>query len=385
FGTNTGCFTDAFTASLLAGNGYGSRATINKDTESVQNNGMTGGFTETGHTWNIGDAVTLYMQAVIDNDTVEYYVSNTGFNSLTKVIQINLRTYFQNVPTTGPDNETTWEGASKNRFPAETGLMKVGVYKFGDGGNAATFSEISVKYEGYHTDKTAVAAKEATCTEEGNIAHQTCDICGEHFDMQGNPVSAESVIIAKTPLTKVEAVEATCAHAGNKAYYKCDDCGKCFSDSNGNTQIEASSVILPALPHAMRKLDAQQSTCKTAGNIEYYHCEDCDKYYSDQSGTNEITLQEATLPLAAHTLEKIEGTSSTKEEAGNIEYYKCSECGKYFRDAEGKTEITLAQTVTPKKVSGCHSALGSVTGVGMAIAALAACVCVVTFRKKRSA
>ena len=38
-------------------------------------------------------------------------------------------------------------------------------------------------------------------------------------------------------MTKVQAVAATCTEDGNEAYYKCSECGKYFSDEAGNTEI----------------------------------------------------------------------------------------------------------------------------------------------------
>lgn len=52
-----------------------------------------------------------------------------------------------------------------------------------------------------------------------------------------------------------------------------------------------------------------------------------------------------TLDLAAHKLTKTEAKDAKCEEAGNIEYWTCSVCGKYFSDANGTTEIKLADIV----------------------------------------
>ena len=35
-------------------------------------------------------------------------------------------------------------------------------------------------------------------------------------------------------------------------------------------------------------ISAKAATEDTEGNIEYWHCLDCDKYYSDKDGINEI-------------------------------------------------------------------------------------------------
>ncbi|WP_156947303.1 Ig-like domain-containing protein [Ruminococcus sp. NK3A76] len=50
-----------------------------------------------------------------------------------------------------------------------------------------------------------------------------------------------------------------------------------------------------------------------------------------------------------HTLTKVDGYDSTCTETGIKEHYECSDCGKLFADAEGKTELTEADIVIPKK------------------------------------
>ena len=45
------------------------------------------------------------------------------------------------------------------------------------------------------------------------------------------------------------------------------------------------------------------------------------------------------------SVQKIEAKQPTETEDGNIEYYICNGCGKIYKDAKGKTEIKLADTV----------------------------------------
>ena len=54
-------------------------------------------------------------------------------------------------------------------------------------------------------------------------------------------------------------------------------------------------------------------------------------------------------PAHTHDMTKIDPTEPTCTAEGNIEYWYCEDCGKYFRDAEGKTEITKEDTVLPMK------------------------------------
>lgn len=52
----------------------------------------------------------------------------------------------------------------------------------------------------------------------------------------------------------------------------------------------------------------------------------------------------------AHSLTKIAAKDSTLTATGNIEHYKCKLCGKLFKDAAGKNEISAASTVVAKKI-----------------------------------
>lgn len=49
--------------------------------------------------------------------------------------------------------------------------------------------------------------------------------------------------------------------------------------------------------------------------------------------------------LVPHKLTKTEEKAATCTENGNTAYWTCSECDKYFADADGKTEVALADTV----------------------------------------
>ena len=107
---------------------------------------------------------------------------------------------------------------------------------------------------------------------------------------------------------------------------------------------------LPAIEagHKLVKTEAKAATCQAEGNIEYYTCSICGKIFSDAAGTTEIDQKDTVTPKAAHKLDKTEKKDATHFADGNIEYYTCSVCGKLFSDADGKNEITQAQTVIGK-------------------------------------
>ncbi len=80
----------------------------------------------------------------------------------------------------------------------------------------------------------------------------------------------------------------------------------------------------------------------------------------DTDGDGKITVADALsiLRIAAklieplvigctHNLNMVDESAPTCTEDGNIEYWVCSKCGKYFRDKEGNNEISLEDTVVP--------------------------------------
>lgn len=65
-------------------------------------------------------------------------------------------------------------------------------------------------------------------------------------------------------------------------------------------------------------------------------CEICGKIYGSLDPNNHANLKH------------IDAKAATAAEEGNIEYWHCGDCNKYFSDAAAKTEITRADTVTAK-------------------------------------
>ena len=215
-----------------------------------------------------------------------------------------------------------------------------------DGKTEIDKEDTVVKYEGHVHSLSKVDAKEATCTEQGNIEYYFCEGCGKYFsDAEGKEEIklSSTVIPAAHDLTQTPAKEATCTEDGNTAYYTCSVCKKHFSDAEGKTEIELSSTVIPAA-HDLTQTPAKEATCTEDGNTAYYTCSVCKKYFSDAEGKEEIELSSTVIP-AAHTLTETPAKEATCTEDGNTAYYTCSVCKKYFSDAEGKKEIDKEDTV----------------------------------------
>ena len=147
-------------------------------------------------------------------------------------------------------------------------------------------------------------AKDATCTEAGNIEYWTCGICKKLFkDSEGTQEisQSETVVAAGHDLSKTEAKAATCTEAGNIAYWTCGTCGKIFSDEKGETEISQEETVVAAEGHNLTKTEAKDATCTEAGNIEYWTCSKCEKLYSDEAGTKEITQKDTVAAAKGHS------------------------------------------------------------------------------------
>ena len=108
------------------------------------------------------------------------------------------------------------------------------------------------------------------------------------------------VIVAHSKLEHFEREEATCTEPGNIEYWYCEGCGKYFSDAEGKTQIDLEDIVIPVTDHSLTKTEAKAPTCTEDGNIEYWQCEGCGKYFSDEASTTEISLDETVIYATGH-------------------------------------------------------------------------------------
>lgn len=117
-------------------------------------------------------------------------------------------------------------------------------------------------------------------------------------------------------------------------------------------------IIKEQLKHAPIRTAAVEPTCTTSGNIEYFYCPNCNKYYKDEKCTQEIGgPDEAFLPANGHSMHHVGRVEPTYNHAGNIEYWYCTVCRKNFADEQGTQELT-GSTILPKKaVSGLIQAI----------------------------
>ena len=117
--------------------------------------------------------------------------------------------------------------------------------------------------------------------------------------------------------------------------------------NSGHTKQEAVGGADPANHANLAHCEKADATCTTAGNIEYWYCDGCGKYYMkpDESTMQEITQAETVIP-AGHVLEKVNEVPATDTAPGAEAYWKCNKCEKMFSDEAGVNEIS-APTAIP--------------------------------------
>ena len=113
--------------------------------------------------------------------------------------------------------------------------------------------------------------------------------------------------------------------------HKCDYCGKKLTEHTGG-----------------------KATCKDKAK-----CEVCGAEYGELDAKNHTDLKH------------FPATAATKTTEGNIEYWYCEGCGKYYSDKDGTKEIKKADTVTAKlKDDSKSSQTGDTSNLALWIALL---------------
>ena len=98
-------------------------------------------------------------------------------------------------------------------------------------------------------------------------------------------------------------------------------------------------TIIPIHKHDLKTVTATAATCTSTGNIEYYKCEDCGKLFSDPAGTKEITAESVVTGKLPHSPKELPAVEATCENTGLSAGSKCEICGA----------IITEQTVTAAK------------------------------------
>ena len=234
-----------------------------------------------------------------------------------------------------------------------------------------------------HTGGTATCQKKAVCTvcnqEYGDLAPHNFDTsawgyrdasghahlcqtggCTEHDTIEAHVYSDENDTTCNTcgyirvitpshthDLTPVRAVPADCGAGtpGNIEYWVCSGCGKFFRDAGGENEITREDTVIPFA----HDLDTAWSWDESN---HWHECKKCRQkpdsaahVYDDgdDETCNICDYTRAIIPPHTHSLTLVPAVPATCVSAGNIAYYRCAECRQMFRDDGGAEPVTEAE------------------------------------------
>ena len=121
----------------------------------------------------------------------------------------------------------------------------------------------------------AIKTVEATCIEHGYTTHE-CSICHSIVKVDNDDE------LNKHTLTRHAQEDATCLETGKKEYWQCSVCNKLFSDDNATTEItDAASLEIPAKGHQYNS----EGICTGCGATEFRY-----PLFNNLDGITDVTI-----------------------------------------------------------------------------------------------
>ena len=151
------------------------------------------------------------------------------------------------------------------------------------------------------------------------------------------------------------------AHSGGKATCKakavCEICKESYGSLDPNNHTD------------LKHIDAKAATAAAEGNIEYWYCEDCDKYFSDAAATKEITKAATVTAKLPPKITAGDGAAVTQGEKKELTFTSDASFADFVRveldgttleekdytKREGSTIITLNRDFVAALSAGEHT------------------------------
>ena len=141
-------------------------------------------------------------------------------------------------------------------------------------------------------------------------------------------------------LEKHDEIEATCSEEGNVQYWTCSKCGKFFTDAEAKNEVAETAVVTPKVAHTEAVIPGKAATCTETGLTDGKKCSVC----------GEILIKQTVIGTVPHTEAVIPGKAATCTETGLTDGKKCSVCGEILvkQTVIGASGHDYAETVTKK-------------------------------------
>ena len=128
--------------------------------------------------------------------------------------------------------------------------------------------------------------------------------------------------------------EASCTEEGSQSHH----CKRC--------ENKTDVTVIEKKDHILEKTEAKEATHLTEGNIAYWTCQICKKYFKDEAGSQEITLADTV--IAKNTVHTADATGWHTDKKN---HWRTCECGEILNKA-AHTEKTVT-TETGTSVTSC--------------------------------
>ena len=173
------------------------------------------------------------------------------------------------------------------------------------------------------------------CNNVDEVVKYPCKLCGE----QSNEITLEGTGIEGGHKYEVVTVtEATCVIKGKVKQV----CSKCHDET-----AEQETTVNEDNHKNVSAVAGKAATCTESGIKDHFVCSDCDKKLL-ADGDGYVTVSDEDLVIAAlgHDYKRVEAVAATCEENGVKEHYKCDRCNKLFvKDGETYTETTADELI----------------------------------------
>ena len=216
------------------------------------------------------------------------------------------------------------------------------------------------------TNTDLVAAKFTTYTEAFRIKpYNQYVIYAKLTDASGNVayINSDGIVLYS--------IAVSCTHTGGtatcKEKAKCEICGEPYGE-------------LDSTNHNLENIPAKDATAAETGNIEYWHCKDCENNFSDPDGKDTIELKDAVIAKLPPEIMEGMGQSVTAGEKKDLIFRSNAAFGDFIRAEldgktmdeknytvnEGSTVVTLKAAYVAALSAGEHT-IGIVSESGTAV------------------
>ena len=198
-------------------------------------------------------------------------------------------------------------------------------------------------------------------TQSPDGHYHACTICGaagetEEHDKSGFVCSVCGYNTHVHNPVKAEAKAPTCSVAGNIEYWYCPECARYYLDAELTNETTAEAVSIATIPHTFT------SEWFSGADGHWHQCEVCNAVEPDSKAAHvsggAATEDEAEIctvcnyvitPIIGHvhSAEYVEAAGSTCTQNGNIASWYCAGCQKHFADEACTTILPDADRIIP--------------------------------------